>query len=97
MGELGVVTITDGGTNWAALFQKIFPPLVFGQPVHRITSFEEALALAALVHEVSGITFLFVLLTVLTASVQEMQRMGLLEGGSHDARPCTKLLLRRKP
>ena len=60
VGELGVVTIADGGTNWAALFQKIFPPLVLGQPVHRVTPFEEASALAALVHEVVGVAFLLV-------------------------------------
>ena len=54
MGELGMVTITDGGTNWAALFHKIFPTLVLGQPVHRVTPFEEASALAALIHEVIG-------------------------------------------
>ena len=60
MSELSVVTITYGSADWAALFHKVFPALVLGQPVHWITPFEEALALAALVHEVIGETFLFV-------------------------------------
>ena len=58
VGELGMVTITYGGTDWAALFHKIFPTLMLGQPIHRVTPFEEASALAALVHEVIGEAFL---------------------------------------
>ena len=58
MGELGMVTITYGGTNWAALFHKIIPTLMLGQPVHRVTPFEKAPARAALVHEVIGEAFL---------------------------------------
>ena len=58
MGKLGMMTISDGGTYWAALFHKVFPALVLGQPVHRVTPFEEAPALAALVHEVIGEAFL---------------------------------------
>ena len=60
VGELGMVTITYGGTNWATLFHKIFPTLMLGQPVHRVTPFEEASALAALVHEIIGVSFLLV-------------------------------------
>ena len=58
MGELSMMTIPDGGAYWATLFHQIFPALVFGQPIHRITPFEEAFALTALVHEFIGITFL---------------------------------------
>ena len=58
VGELGMVTVADGGTNWATLFHKAFPALVLGQPVHWVTPFEEASALAALVHEVVGEAFL---------------------------------------
>ena len=58
MGELRMMTIPDGGAYWATLFHQIFPALVFGQPIHRITPFEEASALTALVHEFIGITFL---------------------------------------
>ena len=58
VGKLGMMTISDGGTYWAALFHQVFPALVLGQPVHRVTPFEEAPALAALVHEVIGEAFL---------------------------------------
>ena len=58
MGKLGLMAISDGGTYWAALFHQVFPALVLGQPIHRITPFEEASALTALVHEFIGITFL---------------------------------------
>ena len=54
MGKLGMMTISDGGTYWAALFHQVFPALVLGQPIHRVTPFEEAFALATLVHEVVG-------------------------------------------
>ena len=54
MSELSVVTITYGSADWAALFHKIFPALMLGQPIHRVTPFEEAPTLAALVHEVVG-------------------------------------------
>ena len=54
MGELGMVTIAYGGTDWAALFHKIFPTLMLGQPIHRVTPFEEASALTTLMHEVIG-------------------------------------------
>ena len=60
MGELGMVTIAYGGTDWTSLFHKIFPTLMLGQPIHRVTPFEEASALAALVHEVIGVAFLLV-------------------------------------
>jgi len=58
VGELGMVTIAYGGTDWTSLFHKIFPTLMLGQPIHRVTPFEEASALAALVHEVVGEAFL---------------------------------------
>ena len=54
MRELGVMTISYGGTDWTALFHEIFPALVFGKSIHRVTPFEEAPALAALIHEVVG-------------------------------------------
>ena len=52
--ELSVMTISYGGTDWTALFHKIFPTLVFGKSIHRVAPFEEAPALAALIHEVIG-------------------------------------------
>ena len=52
--ELSVMTISYGGTNWTALFHEIFPALVFGKSIHRVTPFEEASALATLIHEVIG-------------------------------------------
>ena len=58
MRELSVMTIPYGGTDWTALFHEIFPALVFGKSIHRVTPFEEASALAALVHEVVGEAFL---------------------------------------
>ena len=54
MSELSVMTISYGGTNWTALFHEIFPALVFGKSIHRVAPFEEAPALAALIHEVVG-------------------------------------------
>ena len=54
VGKLGMMAISDGGTYWAALFHQVFPALVLGQPVHRVTPFEEASALATLIHEVVG-------------------------------------------
>ena len=54
MRELSMMTISYGGTNWTALFHEIFPALVFGKSIHRVTPFEEAPALAALIHEVVG-------------------------------------------
>ena len=60
MGKLSMMTVPDGGAYWAALFHQVFPALVLGQPIHRVTPFEEASALAALVHEVVGVAFLLV-------------------------------------
>ena len=55
--ELSVMTISYGGTNWTALFHMISPTLVFGKSIHRVAPFEEAPALAALVHEAIGEAF----------------------------------------
>ena len=60
MGKLGMMTIPNGGAYGAALFHEVLPALVFGKPIHRITPFEEASALTALVHEFVGIAFLLV-------------------------------------
>ena len=58
MRELSMMTISYGGTNWTALFHKIFPTLMFGKSIHRVAPFEEAPALAALMHEVVCKAFL---------------------------------------
>ena len=61
MGKLGMMTIPNGGAYGAALFREVFPTLVFRKPIHRVTSFKEAPALTALVHELVSVALLLVL------------------------------------
>ena len=58
MGELGVVAFPYGGADWTALLCEVFPALVFGEPIHRVSPLVEAPAFAALVHEVVRQAFL---------------------------------------
>ena len=61
VGKLGMMTIPDGGAYGAALFREVFPTLVLRKPIHRITSFEKAPTLTALVHEFVSVALLLVL------------------------------------
>ena len=54
VGELGVMAFPYGGANWTTLLCEVFPALVLGESIHRVTPFEEASALATLIHEVIG-------------------------------------------
>ena len=52
--ELGVIAISYGGADWTPLLREICPALVLGESIHWVPSFEEAPAIATLVHEVVG-------------------------------------------